>query len=504
MEYKLFRDSVNALGTVTDIQQEIPIETEIMVPDYLPAVFKIVKTLIHRVILQREIQNGHLLLEGYFRIEVLYQSEDQNLCTIEQKVAFSRQTELKLTEGQLVRCILVSGEVQYTNCRALSQHRLDLRGAYNLTARITLQTAQPIVTAVTGDGIQQKSCTVPAVSLYTTREKQFTLQESVELQNQPEQILHSYGNIRVQELRCISGKAVAKGDAVITLVYCCTGTDKPLQQVFSLPFHQVIDATDLPEDGESQLNGTVIGCSLAADEEDSSKTVLNCVCLMTVVQIRKLEYMGVADCFSTVCETSLSRQELTTDVLLETVNTSLEMSLHDSLPEDSLEVLECLVECFAPEVFPEEKQCIVRGRVAAHLVCRNALGEIDCYDKTADYQLPDGYPYLSQELIPILSAWCEGWRFSQTESRVQVTANIRLQGMLCKKQTFPLVENITGNAPLAQEEEVALRVYYACTGEKVFDIAKRYHADPNVISALAGIDGDTLQQDCRLLIPQNS
>ena len=89
MELKSYRDSIMSMNTLADIKAEIPLESEILIPDYLPAVFKIVKTLVHRVVLQKQLQNGHLLIEGYFRLEVFYQSEEQKLCTVEQKLAGS-------------------------------------------------------------------------------------------------------------------------------------------------------------------------------------------------------------------------------------------------------------------------------------------------------------------------------------------------------------------------------------------------------------------------------
>ena len=61
MELKIYRDTMHTLGVLGDVQTEIPVESEILIPDYLPPVFKIIKTLIHRVVLQKQIQAGHIL-----------------------------------------------------------------------------------------------------------------------------------------------------------------------------------------------------------------------------------------------------------------------------------------------------------------------------------------------------------------------------------------------------------------------------------------------------------
>ena len=43
MELKVFKDTLAAAGGCYDAKAELPVETEILIPDYLPQVFKIVK-----------------------------------------------------------------------------------------------------------------------------------------------------------------------------------------------------------------------------------------------------------------------------------------------------------------------------------------------------------------------------------------------------------------------------------------------------------------------------
>ena len=48
MELKVYKDTVTAAESICDTKLELPVETEMLIPDYLPQVFKIVKlSLIH-------------------------------------------------------------------------------------------------------------------------------------------------------------------------------------------------------------------------------------------------------------------------------------------------------------------------------------------------------------------------------------------------------------------------------------------------------------------------
>ncbi len=502
MDLKIYRDTIHTMGVLNDVAMEIPIETEILIPDYLPAVFKIVKTVVHRVILQKQLQTGHLLAEGYFRVEVFYQGEDQNLCTVEQKVAFSKQQDVKGLEDVQVCMIGMSGEVQYINCRAVSQRRLDLHGAYNMQVRIFGGMEQELITALSEEGIQQKPVAVPLVQLYASREKQFTLEESFHFEQPPEQILHMRTFYRAQEARIAAGKAIVKGEARAEILYRATEAKQLQSQEVVLPFNLVVELEQAADDFECQAVFEPIGCAVFEEGTGEGTTKLSCTGLMTVRAVRAAEFIGVGDCFSTLYQTETVYNEIVTDALMETVSNDVSVLIEGTLPDDALEVIQCLVECSTPDLLPEGERTVIRGKATAHLFCKNPLGEIDCYDKTGEYILPKRFEFKPEELAAGLTAACQNVQIMQKGNAAVVETVLRVQGFLCCKHRSQLVESVACKQPLEKENEVALRVYYAAEGEAVFDIAKRYHASPAVIASLAGMEGDVLKNDMQLLIPQ--
>lgn len=100
MEIKVYSDIAAAVQTVCDARAELPVETELLIPDYLPQVFRIVKCLVDCVVLQKQVSSGRLTAEGYLRLSVYYQSDkDESLCRTEQKLPFSRAFELQPGEA---------------------------------------------------------------------------------------------------------------------------------------------------------------------------------------------------------------------------------------------------------------------------------------------------------------------------------------------------------------------------------------------------------------------
>ena len=67
MDLKVFKDTFTYLGCRWEGRAEIPIDTELLIPDYLPPVFKVVKCMFYLVVLQKGIAGSRLRLEGYLR-----------------------------------------------------------------------------------------------------------------------------------------------------------------------------------------------------------------------------------------------------------------------------------------------------------------------------------------------------------------------------------------------------------------------------------------------------
>ena len=106
MELKVFKDTIASYGGRLETRLELPVETELLIPDYLPAVFKIVKCLITPVVLQNRVTGNRWQTEGYLRCTVYYQSEEPGarLLRTEQKFAFEKSVELPAGPVPMMSC----------------------------------------------------------------------------------------------------------------------------------------------------------------------------------------------------------------------------------------------------------------------------------------------------------------------------------------------------------------------------------------------------------------
>ena len=125
MEYKLKKDRIAVCEIAFDSFTELPVESDLLLPDYCPDIVKVLKCQACPAFSKTEVSGDKCILEGATAITVYYTGEDGQLRTSEHKVEFLKTLELKTTpQNPMVFCSL---KEDYLNCKAVNQRRIDVR-----------------------------------------------------------------------------------------------------------------------------------------------------------------------------------------------------------------------------------------------------------------------------------------------------------------------------------------------------------------------------------------
>ena len=502
MELKVFRDMIGVSQQLCDLTLEHPVETEIMIPDYQPEIFKIVKSFVTPVILQKQVLTGKLTLEGYLRLSVLYQGEnDQDLCQVEQKLPFSKSVELK-NSGYGGYHVSVQGECEYLNTRAINSRRIDVKGAYAFAVVVSGQIDQEIVTALSGAGVQQKLTPIEFTRVAADIEKNFSLEDSFEFPTQPAAVIYTNCTGRIEEIKMVSGKAVVKGQVKAVVVYR-SGSGYTLERAEKqLPFNQIVDLENLEEDCIFHLDLIPYGCTLVEGGTEEGGTSISVSSRLVILALRQNQIYAVKDAFSTQYDAETEKKTLTIERLVDHFHNTVTASGAGTLPDEGCAIVDCLATPLPPEMVTEDGEISIHGRVIAHLICCNSLGELECYDKTCEYVLPKKYPASQDGMTIEVNALFEEATAQKSADGAGCEVTLSISGTVMERKRVEVLDQISCEEPLPPEDQaVALRIYYGHAGEELFEIARRYHADPAVIAQQSGIEDDLLREDIRLLIP---
>lgn len=510
MELKVFKDTLSTVGSPCEAKAELPIETEILIPDYLPQVFKIIKCFVHPVILQKQAAAGRCTLDGYLRCTVFYQAEtDASLCQTEQKLPFTKTIDLPGLEAG-GGSVQAAGDLEYLNCRAVNQRRVEVRGAYALLVSVAGVQEQELITTLSGAGAEQQLVTLSGMRSLAAIDKLMTAEEELTFPQPPQAVLDISGAGTVQDVKLISGKAVVKGEIAATVVYRAEAGYRTEQLKKAVPFNQIVDLDGLTEDCQCFAAVEPVGCTLmagmaASGPEAASVNTLSVTALLHLRVLRPVECCVVNDAFSTEFEADVSYKTVALEQLATELDATVEAHAGGALPDENAEILECFATLAPLELTSAGEALALRGRATAHVFCMNSLGEIDCYDKSFEYTLPGQYSGLPGQYR--LECWPTvlGIGARKNGGELDAAVSIRVAGLLMQRQTETVVDTVTCEQPLEPEDPaVALRIYYAAAGEDVFAIAKHYHVSPGAMLTANHLESPQLAEDTRLLVPMNA
>ena len=391
MELKVFRDVLPAAGADCTAKAELPLETELLISDYLPPVQRIVKCFAKPVVLQKQLAPGRLTLEGYLRCTVYYQGEEgAGLCQTEQKLPFTKALELpSFAATAWTAC--VEGQTEYLNCRAVNPRRIEVRGAYGLVVSVHAQLSTEVITALSEGGIEQKPVTLAGVRRAATLEKLVTIEGALTFPKPPAAILDITGTAEVRELKRMQGKAVAKGVLHVLCGWRAEGDAALRSQTADLPFNQILDADGLSEDCRCLCVLEPVGFAAAegeTTEDGSASTTLTATAMLRLSGWRPYQLQCVADAFSTRFETTLTPQTLATESLLCALDETTVLRGSGPLPDAGAQILACFASFGPVSLTRQEGRAFLAARAVVSAFAENTLGEMECYEKALDYALP--------------------------------------------------------------------------------------------------------------------
>ena len=142
------------------------------------------------------------------------------------------------------------------------------------------------------------------------------------------------------------------------------------------------------------------GCTITGGSgEDEGENTISATAALYVKVYRPVEYMAVSDAFSTESETVLTQQQVALEEVADVFTQQVEAVTTGQLPDENARIIDVMATPLPMEVIEQDGEAVLRGRVMAHLLCINALEEIDCYDKVCEYTLPRRYPRPAADVI---------------------------------------------------------------------------------------------------------
>ena len=448
-ELKLEKTTVCTQKTVLDEIGEQPIEKDIILPDYYPDIFRVLKCTVIPCADSHSINGGRLSYELSALVRVWYLEEDSSrIYSIEQNVSYSRSCDID--SDVLDPTVIIEPSCDYVNCRVANSRRLDIRGALSVHIKACGTELSEIITKAEGAGIETKleELTYPAKRL--TAAKRITLIEELELSRTKPQI-----------------------GAVL--------------RSFSLPFSQIIDIDGIDDTFDAQVDISCSECEIIPKSEDSSSAECEIVLFVRCTAIKYEQANAVTDAFSTLYDTELSEISGFSDAGSAEIADTAEVSASLAKNGEGINcVYDCTAECTKADCrFDEESgKLSVSGNVCFRLLGKNSEGTPVFIEKDAAFEKELTAEGISADSLCDISAEVSSCSYRLTsDSTADANAVIQIKGTVHSKDTVTALSDIKADTskPAETSDTATIRLCRCDAGEDIWSVAKRCRASVDAI-----------------------
>ena len=511
MEYPLSKKTLSVNETVFEGCAEQPIDLDYSLPDYCPDMQKILKCQVYPKIFTRNISGDKLDVDGAAAVRILYlDSVKKSVRCSEYTVPYTCSFNLKTTPQNAVAFAYAKPE--YLNCRALSPRRLDIHGAFSVCARVVSKTEKEAVCGIEGDDIQMKTALCPVSTVTGCTQQLFTITEDIELgSGKPpvEAILRSEVRAALAECKTITNKMMMKGDLNLKLLYLTdldTGATEVLD--YTLPISQILDAEGMEDNAlcDTQLEVLTYEVRIRNDLSESDTIItLEAKLAVTVTSFGDEEIQVVTDAYSTAYDLDLVFGQTSFSRLLSIFDdTCIKKDTVEVSIDGISKVVDLWNEQCSVKALIENGTMILTGKLNICILALDNENAPFYTERTIDFTQPLDTEGELHDLtvLPKAQVVSISYRLNG-ESSLDLRTEIRLTAPIFENRTMRCVTSAGANEEhlRQRDDSVALTLYYADAGEKLWDIAREYCICCDAIKTENELTEDIVAQGKMLLIP---
>ena len=504
MELKLTRQPLFINEPLIDQSVEQPIECDALLPDYCPDIVRILKCSITPTLVGRRASPGKLELEGMAAITVYYVSTGEGVARGEYKVPFSRIVEMK---GDCPEPVLsLSARVDYVNCRAVNQRRLDIRGALILTVKGVGSREEQVIVEGEGMGLQLKREQTDAARLLGQCLRETRLTERLELPHgkPPIQAIVRVGaSSQVTECKQVAGKAVLRGELNLHVFYQAAGGGFERAD-YTLPTSAICELEGLGEGSLCDVWQQV--ASVTAEPAPTEDGDYRSLAVEAVVESCARGWLPCtarycSDCYSTKNQCPFRTRTVTLTRICRTVQETVSCQETIPLPENVEEVVELWCEAATVSPRMESGGPVAEGKLTISMLAKMEDGQLYYFDKVLEVNHKFPCEVEGAALEARISCQSCTWSASGNDA-LELRCQLELTGSLSCPVRAVLLEDIEVDEKKPKEDAAApgLYLYLADSGETLWDIAKRYNTNIDKITE-ENPEEDEDRQRRILLIP---
>ncbi len=508
MECKAAGESVFAKEVLFEGNCEQAVDTELTLPDYCPDIGRLLKCRLVPMITSRQVNFDSLVVEGNARISVIYLDDrDKKIRCCDRDYPFKASVPYDDTTENVK--LLAEAHVDYVNCRAVSQRRLDIHGAFTIHMTAVCRRENELITGVEGESLRLRMESREISDLVSCAQTGFDISEAIELnEGKPpiSSIIRSEAVLCVEEIQPISGKLTVKGNAIFSMVYCTEQDSSPEHLEYVIPFNQFFDIPGIDEDCKTciSLCCDMLEVSPRTDSDGEYRRVdVDIRVSADIKAYRDREVSWVSDAYSVNFEVNCVKKQVRLERLC---NTAFDTVISKQSIDTGDIKIESVCDLWASVLDSRSSyrdgRTAVTGNMAVCMLIRDPSKGIVFSEKNVRFECGLSQNACGQNVRPECSVGVKSCGYTVTgDNKLELQAELCLHSSLYEDIPARQICSVEldENRPKSPENRPAAVLYFAEPGEELWDIAREYNSSVESIRLDNGIEGDAVEES-RLLI----
>lgn len=515
MSINLIKEEIKTDKVICQKYSQTMIESDIIVPDVNPDIKKILEISGNACITQKMIQPDKVLLQGNVHMTVLYVPDSTDSGKIK---SLSASREFSHT----IDCRGVTPEMQLTaeiaslsfDSTLINSRKLSLRCTPGINVKVSTAVILPISTDIEDNGnIALKKESLRLISETGAAESQIILRHQLELSaGKPPigEILRVNAVPYSTELCIMDGKAVAKGQIKICMLYSADTPDEEIQFMeYLLPFTEILDIDGITEgmEGEIDYNVNDMYYEIRDDSDGEPRNLGIELVLNAAVKGSELyDIDAITDAYSLSNALDSTIKTYHVEQLLD--NSTAEITHKDQakLPQmlpPLRQVCDVSSNVNIDRITAENNHIIVYGTIHTNILYLSDDENTPVSEFNHNTEFSHDFTVLGVGTDTACDAGAFMEDVSYTLSggdSLELRFVLGLSVKSLKTGDISIVDELSEYTPESCDELPCIVIYFVQKGDTLWNIAKRYRTTVDSIKALNNLDSDTIYPGQRIKI----
>lgn len=459
---------------------------------YLDDLFKVVRCDSHSFVTSCDIKDGCVIAEGKTEICLTYTNESGELLYTEFVEDFSEKVSVDGTDE--TSFATVDACDKYTNFRVINQRRIDVHTSFTLSVKVYAKQSCPCVKKCNNSRLNSYKVKEQCVENYLIKkiefDEEFTLPDASDGINR---VITCNISSMLTDVKAIKDKVFIKLKAEINCLY--TNEKNCIEKVqHSFDLSKICDISGVEESTKCYVtikNGCVFAKAKSSVDSSNGKIEVYGDFCAGITLINEIDTDICTDGYVIGRKVNNTYSSYVCNKSMNDINLQRNEQYTLKLNNDIKSVLELCVSI--NDLIIRNRKCNVM--VTSCITYVNKLDEIECFNESKDIEFDID---CSECLCAFAKLKSYDYNIS-SDNCIKVNINFEINATACESKNIKVLTDI--ECTDVKVNSPALTVYFAKADERLWDIAKQFCSDTELIKKENEINTDILDSNKVIIIP---